>query len=221
MRIVVATHNKGKLIELRQLLDVPDLELVGVDQAGVELPEIDETGDTYEANSLLKARGIAAHLRDADCLVLADDSGIEVDAIGGAPGVHSARYAGDAGPAANTAKLLSVMETVPDDQRSARFRCVITIVSPADPSAAFVVSGRCEGAVARAPRGGGGFGYDPIFEVAPPELALLEDRSESDRLTMAELAEHEKNLLSHRGRAVREARARWSEVEALVTPRPR
>lgn len=215
MRIVVATHNKGKLVELRQLLDVPGLEIVGVDQSGVTLPEIEETGDTYEANALLKARGIAAHLAGEDCLVLADDSGIEVDALGGAPGVYSARYAGDAGPRANTEKLLVDLRDVPDGSRAARFRCVIVLVHPARPDEAFVVSGRCEGSVACAPRGGGGFGYDPVFEVAPDELALLPGRTRQDRLTMAELEEHEKNVLSHRGRAVREARARWPEIERL------
>ncbi len=220
MRIVVATHNKGKLVELRQLLDVPGLEIVGVDQSGVTLPDVEETGDTYEANALLKARGIAAHLRGrGECLVLADDSGIEVDALGGAPGVHSARYAGDAGPRANTEKLLASMRDVPDDARAARFRCVIVLVHPDHPDDAFVVSGRCEGSVAHAPRGGGGFGYDPIFEVAPSELAELAGRTREDHLTMAELDEHEKNQLSHRGRAVREARARWSEIQRLASSR--
>lgn len=212
MRIVVATKNRGKLVELRQLLDVDGLELVGVDQAGVELPDVEETGETYEDNALLKARAIAALTGG---LVLADDSGLEVDALGGAPGVHSARYAGDAGPRANTEKLLAAMASVPDGARSARFRCVIVVVHAARPEHALIVSGSCEGAIARGMRGTGGFGYDPVFELAPAELATLPGRSRSDRLTMAELDEAEKNLVSHRGRAVRRLRAQWDELEAL------
>jgi XTP/dITP diphosphohydrolase len=212
MRIVVATKNRGKLVELRQLLGVAGLELVGVDQAGVELPDVEETGETYEDNALLKARTIAALTGG---LVLADDSGLEVDALGGAPGVHSARYAGDAGPRANTEKLLAAMAGVPDGARSARFRCVIVVVHGARPEHALIVSGSCEGAIARAMRGAGGFGYDPVFELAPAELVTLSTRSEADRLTMAELAEDEKNLVSHRGRAVRRLRAQWAELEAL------
>jgi XTP/dITP diphosphohydrolase len=212
MRIVVATKNRGKLVELRQLLDVDGLELVGVDQAGVELPDVEETGETYEDNALLKARAIAALTGG---LVLADDSGLEVDALGGAPGVHSARYAGDAGPRANTEKLLATMASVPDGARAARFRCVIVVVHAARPEHALIVSGSCEGAIARAMRGAGGFGYDPVFELAPAELATLPGRAASEQLTMAELEETEKNLVSHRGRAVRRLRAQWDELEAL------
>ena len=212
MRIVVATKNRGKLVELRRLLDVDGVELVGVDQAGVDLPDVEETGETYEDNALLKARAIAALTGG---LVLADDSGLEVDALGGRPGVHSARYAGDAGPRANTEKLLAAMAHVPDGQRSARFRCVIVVVHGARPEHALIVSGVCEGAIARAMRGAGGFGYDPVFELAPAELVTLPTRSEADRLTMAELAEDEKNRLSHRGRAVHRLRAQWDELEAL------
>ncbi|MBX7193682.1 MAG: RdgB/HAM1 family non-canonical purine NTP pyrophosphatase [Sandaracinaceae bacterium] len=212
MQLVVATKNKGKLLELRQLLDVPGLELVGVDQRGVALPDVEESGDTYEANALLKARAIAALTGG---LVLADDSGLEVDALGGAPGVRSARYAGDAGARANTEKLLAAMADVPDGSRTARFRCVIVVVR-ASRNDAVIVSGRCEGAIAGAMRGSGGFGYDPVFEVAPHELATLGRVTSHERLTMAELDEGEKNLLSHRGRAVAALRARWSEVEALA-----
>jgi XTP/dITP diphosphohydrolase len=217
MRIVVATKNRGKLVELRQLLDVGGLDLVGVDQAGVELPDVEETGETYEDNALLKARAIAALTGG---LVLADDSGLEVDALGGEPGVHSARYAGDpqapgGGPRANTEKLLSEMASVPDGARSARFRCVIVVVHGARPEHALIVSGSCEGSIARTMRGAGGFGYDPVFELAPVELATLPGRSASDLLTMAELEEAEKNLISHRGRAVRRLRAQWEDLEAL------
>ncbi|GAB4205818.1 MAG: XTP/dITP diphosphatase [Sandaracinaceae bacterium] len=202
MRVVVATQNRGKLAELRQLLDGTGLELVGIDQAGVVLPDVEETGDTYVANALLKARAIAAA---TGLPTLADDSGLEVDALGGEPGVRSARYAGDAGPKANTEKLLVAMERVPDGARSARFRCVIVLLPSLD-AEPIVAEGRCEGAIARAPRGGGGFGYDPVFEVAPEELALLPGRA-GQRLTMAELDDAEKNAISHRGRAIDVLRA--------------
>jgi len=210
LRVVVATQNRGKLVELRQLLDVPGLELIGVDQAGVALPDVEETGETYRDNALLKARAIA---RLTGLTTLADDSGLEVDALGGEPGVRSARYAGDAGPKANTEKLLAAMERVPDGQRAARFRCVIVVVPAETEGEPIVVDGVCEGAIARAPRGGGGFGYDPVFEVAPRELALLSGRAVTERPTMAELEEREKNTISHRGRAVCALRERWAELE--------
>lgn len=203
MRVVVATKNRGKLVELRALLDGVRvggqlLELVGIDQAGVDLPDVEETGTTYIANALLKARAIAEVTGMA---TIADDSGLEVDALGGAPGVHSARYAGDAGPAANTHKLLHTMERI--DSRSARFRCAIVfLASPtAEPC---VVEALCEGAIAYIPRGAGGFGYDPIFELAPEELTRL---GRHEPRTMSELSEDEKNVISHRGRAVRALRA--------------
>jgi XTP/dITP diphosphohydrolase len=211
MRIVVATKNHGKLLELRQLLDLPHLELVGVDQGGIELPDVEETGSTYVDNALLKARAIAALTGG---LVLADDSGLEVDALGGEPGVRSARYAGEAGPRANTEKLLAALAHVPDAARAARFRCAIVVVHGARPGHPVVVQGSCEGSITRALRGAGGFGYDPVFELARAELESL-GRSTRDRLTMAELDEGEKNLVSHRGRAVRALRARWGELEVL------
>ncbi|MFN9808230.1 MAG: RdgB/HAM1 family non-canonical purine NTP pyrophosphatase [Deltaproteobacteria bacterium] len=213
MRIVVATKNHGKLLELRQILYLPHLELVGVDQGGIELPDVEETGDTYIDNALLKARAIAALTGG---LVLADDSGIAVDALGGEPGVRSARYAGDAGPRANTQKLLAALAHVPDAARAARFRCAIVVVHGARPGHPVVVQGSCEGSITRTLRGGGGFGYDPVFELDAAELTTLPGRTTRDRLTMAELEEGEKNLVSHRGRAVRALRARWDELAALA-----
>lgn len=203
MRVVVATKNRGKLTELRALLDGVRvgghlLELVGIDQADVDLPDVEETGTTYIANALIKAHAIAQRTGLA---TLADDSGLEVDTLDGAPGVYSARYAGDAGPLANTHKLLHVMERC--EERSARFRCAIVfLASPtAEPC---IVEAVCEGAIAHIARGAGGFGYDPIFEVAPEELALL---GRTEPRTMSELTEDEKNVISHRGRAVRALRA--------------
>lgn len=206
MKVVVATQNRGKLVELRELLAPRGFELIGVDQAGVAIPDVEETGETYRENALLKARAIA---RATGLPTLADDSGLEVDALGGEPGVRSARYAGDAGPRANTEKLLAAMAGVPDGRRTARFRCVIVLLRDGD-AEPLVVEGVCEGAIARAPRGSGGFGYDPVFEVAASELALLPRRSPADRLTMAELADDEKNAISHRGRAVAALAARGS-----------
>lgn len=202
MRVVVATKNRGKLTELRALLDGVRvgghlLELVGVDQADVALPDVEETGTTYRQNALLKARAIAVATGLA---TLADDSGLEVDALNGAPGVHSARYAGDAGPSANTHKLMHVMERI--EERAARFRCAIVFLEGPDADAV-VVEGVCEGGIAHIARGAGGFGYDPVFEVAPTELALLGLR---DARTMSELSEEQKNVISHRARAVRALR---------------
>ena len=166
LRVVVATKNRGKLTELRALLDGvcvrgQRLELVGVDQAHVALPDVEETGTTYTANALLKAHAIAAKTGLA---TLADDSGLEVDALDGAPGVHSARYAGDAGPSANTHKLMHVMER--REERAARFRCVIVFLERPD-AKPVIAEGICEGAIAHLARGAGGFGYDPVFEVSP------------------------------------------------------
>jgi XTP/dITP diphosphohydrolase len=209
VRVVVATQNRGKLLELRQLLASTGLELIGVDQAGVALPDVEETGETYVENALLKARAIAAA---TGLPTLADDSGLEVDALGGEPGVRSARYAGDAGPKANTEKVLRAMEEVPDGARAARFRCVIVLLTCVD-AEPIVAEGRCEGAIARAPRGEGGFGYDPVFEVAPQELALLPGRA-GQRCTMAELDDEEKNAISHRGRAIAALRASVGGVAA-------
>jgi XTP/dITP diphosphohydrolase len=203
LRVVVATKNRGKLTELRALLEGvrvrgQRLELIGVDQAHVALPDVEETGTTYTANALLKAHAIAAKTGLA---TLADDSGLEVDALDGAPGVHSARYAGDAGPSANTHKLMHVMER--REERAARFRCVIVFLEHPD-AQPVIAEGICEGAIAHLARGAGGFGYDPVFEVAPTELAQL---GLKEARTMSELSEDQKNIISHRGRAVRALRA--------------
>lgn len=187
LRVVVASRNQGKIRELARLLDYPELELVAVDALGLDLPDVVEDGDTLEANALKKAREIAAA---TGCLALGDDTGLEVDALGGAPGIRSARWSGQ-GEKANLEKLLRETKDVPDGRRGARFRCVLALVDPAAPDRPLVAHGVCEGRVERAARGGKGFGYDPAF--VPAGL---------DR-TMAELDEDEKNALSHRGRAAR------------------
>jgi XTP/dITP diphosphohydrolase len=186
--VVLATGNRGKLAEFRQLLGDSGYEVLAQSQFGIEPPE--ETGTTFEANALLKARH-AAQLTGLPAL--ADDSGLEVDALGGAPGVYSARYAGvDATDAANIAKLLGALAAVPDARRTARFRCVIAFVRTADDAAPVLARGAWEGRILAATRGTGGFGYDPVFL----ELA--------SGLSAAELDAAAKNARSHRGAALRE-----------------
>jgi XTP/dITP diphosphohydrolase len=185
-KLVVATANAGKLRELRVILRSLPFEVVGQSALGVASAE--ETGASFLANALLKARHASAATGAA---ALADDSGLEVDALGGAPGIHSARYAGiQADAAANNAKLLAALEGLRGSARSARYRCALVYVDgPRDP-APLTAQGVWEGYVLDAPRGCGGFGYDPYFFV--PEL---------DR-TAAELDPAEKNRLSHRGKAL-------------------
>jgi XTP/dITP diphosphohydrolase len=187
VRVVLASSNSGKLRELGSLLAPFGFDLVAQSALGVETPA--ETGQTFAENALLKARYAAAttHLP-----ALADDSGIEVDALGGRPGIYSARYAGEgASDQANLRKMLDQMRDVPAPRRTARYRCVIAFVETAADSAPVLASGTWEGTLISAPRGLGGFGYDPIF--VPRGF---------DR-TAAELDAGEKNSLSHRGQALR------------------
>jgi XTP/dITP diphosphohydrolase len=199
---VFATRNPGKLVELRQLL--PELsgriEVVDVDEAarrlGRELPEVDEDADTFAGNAIKKAREVSAA---TGLPALADDSGLEVDALGGAPGVWSARYAGPgAGAAANNARLLAALAGVPADRRQARFRAVLALADVAGPLCADTITaaGVCEGVILDAPRGTGGFGYDPLF--------LLPERGQ----TMAELGDALKGQVSHRARAMQAIKPR-------------
>lgn len=186
-KLLIATHNAGKLAELRDLLrDVPH-SLVSLSDVDIEL-DVEETGDTLEENAALKA---TTYARLARLPVLADDSGIEVDALGGAPGVYSARYAGlGATDADRIAKLLDNLAVHPQPW-TARFRCVIAIASP--DGAIDLHSGACEGVIISSPRGDNGFGYDPVF--------FMPERNR----TMAELSDAEKNTISHRGIAARKA----------------
>lgn len=183
--IILASANPGKLAELRSLLG-PSFTVRSATELGVELPE--ETGSTFEENAILKARAVAAH---TGLMAVADDSGLEVDALGGAPGVYSARYAGeDSNDDRNTGQLLRALEDVPDGQRTARFRSAIAIAFT--PDEIVTTSGSCEGTIIREKRGSGGFGYDPVFELPGGR-------------TMAELGPDEKNEVSHRGHAMRAA----------------
>jgi XTP/dITP diphosphohydrolase len=188
-RLVLATLNPAKARELVALLgDVP-FELTALAEIpGAALPE--ETEDTYRGNALLKARAAA---RLAPGWVLADDSGLEVDALGGAPGVRSARYGRPAlGDAGRYALLLEALAGVPPEKRTARFRCVIAILDPAGRES--LAEGVVEGVIAEAPRGTNGFGYDPVFYYPPLGC------------TLAELPFEEKARVDHRGQAVRAAR---------------
>ena len=185
-RLLVATRNRGKLRELADLLgDVP-FELVSLADAGIDV-DVEETGQTLEDNAVLKAETY----RDlSGILTLADDSGLEVDALGGEPGVRSARYAGpDATDADRIRLLLNNLTHTPEPSWTGRFRCVIAVAGPDRQTQ--VYSGACCGRIVREPRGENGFGYDPVFLF--PNLGL----------TMAELTSEQKNTVSHRALAVR------------------
>jgi XTP/dITP diphosphohydrolase len=185
--LVVATRNPGKLREIRHLLEGAGIAVVGLD-AFPDLPEVIEDGDTFAVNAAKKAETVA-RLTGRPCL--ADDSGLTVDALGGAPGVHSARYAGSQGDdAANNRRLLDELAGVPDDRRQAAFCCVMALCRPDEPTTFF--TGRVTGRILSAPRGQGGFGYDPLFLV------------DGFAQTMAELPLDEKNRVSHRGQALRQ-----------------
>lgn len=187
-RVIVATSNQGKLEEIRAALGFEGWEFVTAADIGREPLDVEETGTTFEENARLKAR---AYHEAFGLPALADDSGLEVDALGGAPGVYSARYAGAAATdAENNVKLLRELAARPGLPRTARFRCVMVFVGSEGNE--LVAHGTCEGTIAVEGRGSGGFGYDPLFlpEATPGR-------------TMAELGRDEKNAISHRGAALR------------------
>jgi len=185
-KVVLATGNPGKVRELADLLAAFGLDIVAQTELGVESAE--ETGLTFIENAILKAR----HAAEITGLpAIADDSGLAVDALGGAPGIYSARYAGaDASDQQNLDKLLVALENVPDDKRQAQFHCVLVYVRHAADPTPLVFHGSWAGEIARSSAGQGGFGYDPIFFV--PELGK----------TAAELSKDEKRAVSHRGKAL-------------------
>lgn len=188
-RLLIATKNKGKFREYSRLLQGVPFEIIGPQDIGGE-PDVEETGETFEQNAVLKARAWSSL---GDFLSMADDSGLEVDALGGKPGVHSARYAGEgASQSELIGHLLLNLRGVPSEERTARFVCVIAIASPSGEVEIF--RGECPGLITEGPRGEGGFGYDPVFYL--PEL---------DK-TMAEISIVDKNRISHRGKAAAEAR---------------
>ncbi|MEX5412285.1 XTP/dITP diphosphatase [Atlantibacter hermannii] len=187
-KVVLATGNAGKVRELASLLRDFGLDIVAQTDLGVESAE--ETGLTFIENAILKARHAAAI---TGLPAIADDSGLAVDALGGAPGIYSARYAGvDASDRQNLEKLLVALNDVPDEQRQAQFHCVLVYLRHADDPTPLVFHGVWPGEITRAPAGEGGFGYDPIFYVP------------SEGKTAAELTREEKSAISHRGQALKQ-----------------
>ena len=199
--VVLASGSPHKLAEFRRLFLGSPVQILPATEVASP-PQVAETGATFLQNARIKAVGYALACR-AWCL--ADDSGLEVDVLGGAPGVRSARYAGpDATDRARNAKLLAALADVPDARRTARFRCAVALAAP-DGSIVYTAVRRCEGRIAPAPRGAQGFGYDPLFIVGT-----------GDR-TVAELTPDEKNRVSHRGQAARAAR-RYLESRLATKP---
>ena len=194
-RIVLASNNTGKVREFSQLLAQSRIQVLPQSQLGV--PEAEETGLSFVENAILKARNAAVH---SGLAAIADDSGLEVDALGGAPGIYSARYAGEgADDGRNIRKLLADLEGVPAAERKAAFRCVLVLYYPGGRREAF--EGRWEGRIGEAPAGNGGFGYDPVF--------FLPERG----LTVAELPAEVKNKISHRAIAFAKLEA-WLESQS-------
>jgi len=184
MEILLATTNNGKVLELAEMLKTNEINILSLsDFPG--LPEIEENGRTFAENALIKARTASAWTK---MITLADDSGLEVDALNGAPGIFSARYAGEPkNDACNIEKLLAELNHVPENARTARFRCCLAIVTPDGQES--LIEGKVEGTILKTKKGKGGFGYDPVFYL--PELGR----------TMAELTIEEKNTISHRAQA--------------------
>ena len=194
-RIVLASNNAGKVREINQLLAEQEIQIIPQQEFGV--PEAEETGLTFVENALIKARNAALH---SDLPAIADDSGIEVDALQGAPGVYSARFAGPgSSDEDNNRRLLEALRDTPPERRSARFQCVMVYLRHAEDPTPIICQGTWEGQILEAPRGEGGFGYDPLF--------LLTEKG----CTSAELPPEEKNRLSHRGQALRRLLAALSE----------
>jgi len=199
MKLLIATHNPGKVKEYQALLAGLPLELTYPAQEGLDI-EVTETGESFAENARLKA---AAYARASGLLTLADDSGLEVDALGGEPGIHSARYAGNgASDEERYRLLLEKLPGVPWEERTARFRCVIAVATPA--GQVYTAEGTCEGIIAFAPQGEHGFGYDPVFYF--PEHGM----------TMAELPPETKNRISHRAKAAHNLQLLTSNFQLLI-----
>lgn len=196
-KLIFATGNAGKMKEIREILGRPGLTILSQKEAGIT-SDAEENGTTFEANALIKARAVAAQ---TDALVLADDSGLEIDYLNGEPGVYSARYMGeDTSYEIKNQKILDLLAGVPEEKRTARFVCVIAAVLP--DGREFTTKGTIEGIIGYESRGKGGFGYDPIFFV--PEFGC----------STAELTMEQKNKISHRGKALRAMKEVLKEVNA-------
>jgi XTP/dITP diphosphohydrolase len=186
--VVIATGNPGKLREIRAILAGHELEVVAQSEFGISPPV--EDGDSYVANALIKARNAASV---TGLPAIADDSGLEVDALGGRPGIHAARYSGpEVDAEANNDKLLAELAELPQARRGARYRCAMVFVRDIADSAPVVAEASWEGSIGFERRGRGGFGYDPLFIVAGTDV------------TVAEMPEEDKNRVSHRGKALAE-----------------
>ena len=195
-KLLVATHNQGKVTEFAEMLQDLAIEWLSLDDVGV-VQDVAETGSTFRENSVLKARAYAA---ETGLLTLADDSGLEVDALDGAPGVYTARYGGEGLTAVQRyQKLINDIKTVPEPRRTARFRCVIVLAAP-DGTILGESEGVCEGRIALEPVGDNGFGYDPVFYL--PQF----------NKTMAQLPAAQKHQISHRGQAVQAIVPRLREL---------
>lgn len=191
-KIVIASNNAGKLREIREILKPFGLDAISQREAGF-LEEVEETGTTFSENAALKANAVYQALH---CAVIADDSGLLVDALNGAPGVYSHRFAGEgATDADRCAKLLELLADTPSEKRTARFQCVLCYLDEQGKETLFC--GVCEGKIGTAPKGENGFGYDPIFCV--------------DGKTMAEMTNAEKNQISHRGKALEQLKQYFTE----------
>lgn len=196
MKFLLATHNKKKRAELARILAPLGVEVLTAEEAGVALTDVEETGETFEENAVLKAE---SGCRESGMPCVADDSGLSVDALDGAPGVYSARYAGEHGnDDKNIDKLLHALRDVPPEKRTARFVCTACCIFP--DGTRILTSGECPGTIAFARSGSGGFGYDPVFVPA-----------EADGRSMAELSDREKDAISHRRRALEKLAAVLSE----------
>jgi XTP/dITP diphosphohydrolase len=201
--VVLATRNKGKIKELAAMLAGFDVLVLGLDEFP-HIGEIAETGATFAENARIKAEAVA---KATGQVAVADDSGLEVDALSGAPGVYSARYAGEnATDADNNEKLLAALADAPPNRRAARFKCAMTARAPS--GVEITAEGAWEGRIALAPAGAGGFGYDPLFFDPEPGK------------TAAELSPEQKNARSHRGRALRELMRQWNHFIELVRQGP-
>lgn len=195
MKLLIATRNKNKLAEIRAIFAIEGLDLIAADEIP-SLPEVEEDADTFEGNALKKARTLCTA---SGLWTMADDSGLQVDALGGEPGVYSARYAGGhANDRKNNEKLLRNLTGVED--RTARFRCALALVAP--DGREWTLSGACEGHIAEAITGPETFGYDPLFI------------PDGETRTFSQMAHEEKNAISHRGRALEKAAAEWGDLLA-------
>ena len=195
MKVILASKNQHKLTELSAILSQLGFEIALESEYGLDI-DVEETGTTFEENSFLKADAV---MKASGLPVLADDSGLRVDALDGAPGVYSARYGHKASDKERTAYLLENMKDVPEERRGAKFVCVITCLFP--DGRKIVARGECPGVIARAPHGENGFGYDPVFYL--PELGM----------TYAELPSEQKNAISHRARALQEFCRKYQQMQ--------